>query len=118
MVQTHCAGSIAGSSAEPTVGAGDVNDFAGMAPEAKLAVTGVADEMGYFRFPPGNDTFPMDWARLLGAKVHSASWGGYSTRTPNPCIPCGVGTVGITAHVARCSRLGVLRGRLRTAPQV
>ena len=28
-----------------------------------------------WRFPPGNETFPMDWARLLGSKVHSCSWG-------------------------------------------
>jgi subtilisin family serine protease len=75
---THCAGSIAGSSTEPTVGPGNINDFEGMAPEARLAVIDVADETGAFYFPPGNDTFPMDWARMLGAKVHSCSWGSYS----------------------------------------
>ena len=78
---THCAGSIAGSSAEPTVGPGNINDFEGMAPEARLLVVDFSGASGALESPPGNDTFPMDWTRLLGAKIHSASWGRPSAST-------------------------------------
>jgi hypothetical protein len=84
---THCAGTIAGSSAWPTVGPGDINDFEGMAPEARLVVVDFDGGDGWkWPFgPPGNDTFAMDWARQLGAKVHSCSWGGHRSAHPATC---------------------------------
>lgn len=38
----------------------------------------IAGEEGLIGFPPGNNTYAFDWAYLMGAKVHSASWGGWS----------------------------------------
>jgi len=83
---THCAGSVAGHSVEPTVGGGDINDYQGMAPDARLVLvdnTVPTADGPRIVSPPGNETYAFDWALSLGAKVHSASWGGYvSHHTP------------------------------------
>jgi subtilisin family serine protease len=68
---THCAGSIVGYSNEPSTGEGEnMEDFKGMAPGARIvAVDGM-------NLDAGNPTMMFDFTYSMGAKVHSASWGG------------------------------------------
>jgi hypothetical protein len=51
-----------------------------MAPDAKLVLidhTIPTAAGSQIVTPPGNQTFAFDWALSMGAKIHSASWGGY-----------------------------------------
>lgn len=49
--------------------------FQGMAPGARLVLIDHTYGQGGIMSPPGNSTFAFEWAYLVGAKVHSASWG-------------------------------------------
>eukprot|EP00854_Cymbomonas_tetramitiformis_P028471 gene28471-35304_t len=71
---SHCAGSVAGFAA-PGSSSDTINAYQGMAPGAKLLVVDFTGPSSAMMSPPGNTTFQFDWGRLMGARIHSASWG-------------------------------------------
>ena len=67
---THCAGTIAGYSNVASTDDVDIDDFKGMAPGARIVAV---DDIN---LDPGNPTMMFDFTYSMGARVHSASWGG------------------------------------------